>query len=64
MRGADDHDVFGDDGPGVQTNLAGDRIEHLVVVLLEIEDAVLAERADRNARSSLRARRADTRTSP
>ncbi len=49
MRSADDHDVFGDDGPGVQTNFAGDRIEHLVVVLLEIEDAVLAEPAHRNA---------------
>ena len=48
MRGSDDHDVFGDDRPGVQSDLAGDRIEHLVVVLLEIEDAVLAERADRN----------------
>ena len=49
MRGSDDHDVFGDDGPGVQSDLAGDRIEHLVVVLLEIEDAVLAEPAHRDA---------------
>ena len=48
MRGADDHHVLGDDGSGVQADFAGDRIEHLVVVLLEIEDAVLAERADRN----------------
>jgi len=49
MRGADDHHVFRDDRPGVQANLAGDGIEYLVVVLLEIEHAVLAERAHRNA---------------
>ena len=48
MRRSHDHDVLGDDGSRVQADLAGDRIEHLIVVLLQIEDAVLAERAHRN----------------
>ena len=49
VRGADDDDVARDDRAGVQSDLAGDRIDHLVVVLLEIDDAVLSEVADRNA---------------
>jgi hypothetical protein len=41
MRGADDHHVFGHHRPRVQSDFAGNRIEHLIVVLLEIENAVL-----------------------
>ena len=43
VRGADDDDVLGDDRRGVQSDLAGDRIDRLIVVRLQIDDAVLAE---------------------
>ena len=43
MRGADDDDVPGDDGRAVPGDLAGDRIELLIGVLLQIDDAVVAE---------------------
>ena len=49
VRGADDDGVPGDDRCGVQTNLAGDEVHDLIVVLLQIDDAVLAEARDRNA---------------
>ena len=49
MRGADDDRVSGDDRRGVQTDLAGDEVHRLIVVLLQIDDAVFAEARDRSA---------------
>ena len=49
MRGADDDDVLRDDGRRVQADLALDQIHRLVVIELQIDDAVLAERRDRRA---------------
>jgi hypothetical protein len=43
MRRSDDHHVPGHRRPRVQRDFARDRIEDLIVVLLEIDDAVLAE---------------------
>src|ERR1700688_3757659 len=43
VRRADDHDVLGDDGRGMQPYFAGDRIDLLIIVLLQIDDAVVAE---------------------
>ena len=43
VGGADDDDVFRDDRRGVQAHLSGDDVDRLVVVLLEIDDAVFAE---------------------
>src|SRR5262249_35494209 len=50
MRGADDHDVFRDDRRRVQADLAVQRVDVLVVVLLEIDDTVYAEALDALAR--------------
>ena len=47
--GADDHDVAGHHRRAVPGQLARDRVEVLVVVLLEIDDAVGAEVPDRPA---------------
>ena len=49
VRGADDDDVAGDDRRRVQSDLAGDRIDRLIVVLLQIDDAVRAEAGTRIA---------------
>ena len=49
VRGADDDGVPGDDRRGVQADLAGDEIDRLIVVQLQIDDAVLAEARDRRA---------------
>ena len=43
MRGADDDDVFGDDRTGIQADFSVDEIEDLVVILFQIDDAVLTE---------------------
>jgi len=43
VRSADDDDVLGDDGRGMQTDLTRERIDRLIVVLLQIDDAVRAE---------------------
>ena len=43
VRGADDHDVAGDERRGVQAELGGDEIDLLIVVELQIDDAVVAE---------------------
>ena len=61
MRGADDHDVARHDRRRVQTDLARQRIDRLIVVLLQIDDAVRAEARERDCRSWHRARRADSR---
>ena len=45
--GAHDDHVPGDGGRGVQPDFARDRIDVLVVVQLEVDDAVLAEAGDR-----------------
>ncbi len=49
MRGADDHDVFRNDGRRVETDLAGLQIDRLVIGRLQIDDAVDAEAGDRHA---------------
>ncbi len=49
VRGADDDDVLGDDRRAVPRDFAGDRIELLIGVLLEIDDAVDAEILERLA---------------
>ncbi len=49
VRGADDHRVSCDDRRGVQANLAFDGVDDLIVVLLQIDNAILAEARDRNA---------------
>ena len=43
MRRADDHDVLGDDGRGMESYFAGDWIDLLIVILLQIDDTVVAE---------------------
>ncbi len=43
VRGADDDDVLRDDRRRMQPDLARDQIDLLIVVLLQIDDAVLAE---------------------
>src|SRR6185295_19652382 len=43
VSGANDDHVLDHERSGVETDLAGDRIHFLVVVLLQIEDAVGAE---------------------
>ena len=50
VRGADDDDVLGDDRRRVQTDFTRHRIDFLVVVHFQIDDAVLAEPFDRHAR--------------
>ena len=52
VRGADEDDVSGDDGRAVPGDIGGDRIELLVVVLLQIDDPLLAE--SRQRRTGLR----------
>ena len=49
VRGADDDGVAGDERRRVQPDLAGDEVHDLVVVQLQIDDAVLAEAGDRGA---------------
>ncbi len=55
VRGADDDDVFRDHRRRVQPDLRRHRIDHLVIVLFQIDKAVFAERRD--AHSSLRIQR-------
>ena len=43
VRGADDDGVLRDDGRRVEADFAGHRVHHLIVVLLQIDDAVGAE---------------------
>ena len=43
VRGADDHDVLGDDGSCMQSDFAVDQIDFLIVILLQIDDAILSE---------------------
>ena len=61
VRGADDDRVAGDDRRGVQADLAGDEVHDLIVVLLQIDDAALAEARDRNAGLRVERDRADSR---
>src|SRR5262245_46706337 len=49
VRSAHDHDVFGDNRAGVQTDLAVDEIKNLIVVLFEVYDAVLPKSLVRTA---------------
>ena len=55
MRGADDDDVAGDRRRGMQPDLARHRIDLLIVVLLQVDDAVVAE--PRDAHAGLRVQR-------
>src|SRR5580704_980945 len=43
VRRADDHDVLGNDGRRMQPYFAGDGIDLLIVILLQIDDTVVAE---------------------
>ena len=43
MGGPDDDGVASDDGRGVESDLASDRVEVLIHVLLEVDDAIGAE---------------------
>src|SRR5262249_9189543 len=45
-RGSDDDDVLHDQRGGVQSDITASRIDDLIVVQLEIDDAVLAEAGD------------------
>ena len=49
MRGADDDHVFGDDGCGMKPDVAVHQIHILIVVELQIDDAVLAEAGDKSS---------------
>ena len=49
VRGADDDDVFRNHRRRVQADLRRHRIDHLVVVLFQIDEAVFAERRDAHA---------------
>ena len=49
VRRADDHRVAGDDRRAVPADLAGERIDRLIIVLLQVDDAVLPERRHRDA---------------
>ncbi len=55
VRGADDDDVAGDRRRGVKPDLARHRIDLLIVVLFQVDDAVNAEA--RNAHAGLRVQR-------
>ena len=46
-RGADEHDVLGDDGRRVQSDRCGDEIEVLIELRLQIDDALASEARDR-----------------
>ena len=50
VRGADDDNVFRDDGRGVEPDVAGDEVDFLIVVEPEIHDAVVSEARDGNSR--------------
>ena len=52
VRRADNDHVVHDDRRRVEANLAGDQVHRLVVVLLEVDEAVLAEGGDRDRPSS------------
>jgi hypothetical protein len=43
MRGADNHNIPGDDGRGVQPDLAAHRIDVLIIVELQIDQALLSK---------------------
>src|ERR1035441_8474497 len=43
VRGADCHDILGYDGRGMKTDVSIDQIDLLIVVLLQIDHAILAE---------------------
>ena len=49
VRRADDDRVAGDDGRRMESDLAGDEIDRLIVVLLEVDDTARAERLNRDA---------------
>src|SRR6185295_11687369 len=49
MRRADDDDVLGDRRSGVQSHLADGQVDRLIVVLFQIDDALLAESGRGNA---------------
>ena len=49
VRGADDHHIAGHHGRRVQPDFAGFEIDHLIVIELQIDDAVLPEARNRNA---------------
>ena len=49
MRGADDDRIAGDDRRGMETELAGNRVDHLIVLELQIHQAVLPEAWNRTA---------------
>ena len=49
VRRSDDHYVVGHHRRGMQPDFAGDEIHFLVVVELQIDDAVVAEARDRIA---------------
>ena len=55
VRGADDDNVFGNHRRRVQADLRRHRIDHLVIVLFQIDEAVFAKRRD--AHASLRVER-------
>ena len=50
VRGADDDHVFGDDGCGMEPDVAVNQIHVLIVVELQIDDAVLAEAGYKSSR--------------
>ncbi len=43
VRGADDDGVVADDGSGVEADVRGLEIHHLIVVLLQVDDAFVAK---------------------
>jgi hypothetical protein len=49
VRGTDNDDVLGDDRRRMQADLALFRIDGLVVIHLQIDDAIVAERRHRDA---------------
>src|SRR5205807_1861840 len=49
VRGADDHDILGNYWSGVESDFARDGVDLLIVVLLEIDDAVASEGGNRSS---------------
>ena len=49
MRRADDHDILRDDRRGMQPDFAGDGIDRLIVILFQIDHAILSEAGHGNA---------------
>jgi hypothetical protein len=60
MRGADDDDVLRDDWRGVQADFAGDWIDRLIVLELQIDRCRSYRNPKRERRSSRRARASDS----